>query len=922
MSKKHKIIIVITAFAIISLVLVYFLLLVPGKKSITSAINAVPMDASVVLEHKNAKNILAPFKESATIWSELSKLNSLHSINRKITYLDSLLKSQKELEEILDNNKVIISLHQKGKERLEFLYAINFSNSGNTGKLKHLIDKFTSNGAEISERIYNDIKIYDVKLPNRNKEEEFSYSFAKGNLLISYSAILLEESIRQLFSGISLNQKKGFKKVFSTAGKNVDLNMYINYQSFAKAMVRFLNYKNKDISFRITNFANWTEADIVFRDKSISFNGFTYTDPKSNNYLNLILQQEPVKLEVEKIIPSNTTNFVALGIHDFDQFKKDYKSYLTHSGKIHRYEYHINKIREQFDIDLEEIFYSILDREVAIVFTDINAFDIKKNAYAVFHVNDTKEAEKKMIQIIQKFADKNSIDPSTLMSFFEINNNDYAVYQMPVIKVPQKLFGDIYSLTEPNYFIFIDDYMVFGSSVQTLRQYIEDIIANQTLSDKQSYKEFSNSLSSRSNFYFFSYFPESKSLYENYLSKEVTNYIENNYGILSKFEFMGLQFNSSKDLIYNNLHISFNPEEKIISKYVWETELIADNFLKPSMVINHYTNEKEIFTQDSDNNIYLIDKKGKILWARKLDERIISDIYQIDYYKNNKLQLLFNTKSNVYLIDRNGKDVADYPVKLKSQATNGIAVFDYDNDQDYRIFIACKNREVFPFDKTGKKVKGWKFAKASDIVTTEVQFVRLRNKDYIIFSDLNRSYILNRRGQERVKIKDNFAKSKNNTFSLRVETLPEKTHLATTDSTGKVHLIYFDGSVKTKEIHQFTPEHFFEYDDLNGDGLFEYIYVDQKKLEVYNEDKSTMYINEFPEVLRDPPIIFTFSATEKKIGIVSQNNNEIYLFNSDGSMFSGFPYTGGSQFSIAYFNNNFNLFVGSGQNSIYSYKIE
>ena len=72
-------------------------------------------------------------------------------------------------------------------------------------------------------------------------------------------------------------------------------------------------------------------------------------------------------------------------------------------------------------------------------------------------------------------------------------------------------------------------------------------------------------------------------------------------------------------------------------------------------------------------------------------------IYQIDFYKNGKLQLLFNTAAQLHLLDRNGNYVERYPVKLRSPATNGMALFDYEKSRDYRIFLAAEDKGVNGF---------------------------------------------------------------------------------------------------------------------------------------------------------------------------------------------------------------------------------
>ena len=130
--------------------------------------------------------------------------------------------------------------------------------------------------------------------------------------------------------------------------------------------------------------------------------------------------------------------------------------------------------------------------------------------------------------------------------------------------------------------------------------------------------------------------------------------------------------------------------------------------LKPFFFTNHTTGAKEIFIQDLKNNTYLINAAGRVIWKVPLNERIIGNIYMIDYFRNGKYQLLFSGKNYLHLLDRNGNYVERYPVKLRSPATNSLAIFDYDNNLNYRLFIAGEDKMIYSYDKTGSVVKGWK----------------------------------------------------------------------------------------------------------------------------------------------------------------------------------------------------------------------
>ena len=63
-----------------------------------------------------------------------------------------------------------------------------------------------------------------------------------------------------------------------------------------------------------------------------------------------------------------------------------------------------------------------------------------------------------------------------------------------------------------------------------------------------------------------------------------------------------------------------------------------------------------------------------------------------------------------YILDRTGRAVAPFPIKFRDEITQGISVFDYDNNRKYR-FVITQGKEPLMLDSKGKKVKGFRFKK-------------------------------------------------------------------------------------------------------------------------------------------------------------------------------------------------------------------
>jgi hypothetical protein len=198
-------------------------------------------------------------------------------------------------------------------------------------------------------------------------------------------------------------------------------------------------------------------------------------------------------------------------------------------------------------------------------------------------------------------------------------------------------------------------------------------------------------------------------------------------------------------------------------------------------------------------------------------------------------------------------------------------------------------------------------------------------KDYIVFSDMTRSYFLDRRGRERIKPEEKVSFSPGNPFSLDMNIQEGRPRWINSDTTGNVRAVYVDGSVSTLLKHKASAGHKFQTRDLSSDGIPEFIFAEASELQVLDQDGRRLFTYKVKGHIGDMPDIYKFSASDLKIGITDQSRNRIYLINSDGSLYEGFPLEGSTRFSIGYFagsDSRFNLIVGSSNNFLYNYSIE
>ena len=914
---KKIIIILVVLLVVIGLGISSFFVLNKKDKVLSSTINAIPTDASLIFEINNFNDFSTNINNKSAYWNELAQLKVFKDIRAELIALDSTFNKDDNLRNNYFKKSLLISAHKSGKNDIDFLFVIQNKLNSSIDNIKNT---FFIKDSDFSISDYDNSKVYTLK-----NGKKYSFSILSGVIIVSKSKLLIEKAIRHINANVSVLDNPVYKRIALTAGADVDANLYLNVNSISDLLKPILS---KDLLAKInsnSSFTDQTELDFYIKENEILLNGFSYLSDTLNNYMNIFKGQKSVSFDIEEILPANTSMFLLYGISDKEKYKKSYNKYLEYNKALEKYNKKLNDIKTKYNYDLQKEVYSFLDDEVVVFYTDINKLDYNQNAFVAIKTLSKSMAKDKLNILLDAYAGLKGIETSSLETEYKIDDEtSQIIYNLP-LNIPKTIFGDVFANVSGDYFTYIDNYLVFGNSVKSLSSVVYDNVLQKTLENNIHYNKIKERVSSSANFNLYVDIPAFTDYAATYLNEDYIKKIEENKELIGKFKFLIYQSEIEEGLLYNTVYINYNPISKDKPRTVWESKIDTALAFKPKVVINHKNNKNEIFVQDLKNNIYLINDAGRILWKKNIGERILGEIYQVDYYKNKKLQYLFNTKSKIHLIDRNGNYVERYPININNGASCGLALFDYDNNRDYRILIPDLNKKVQLYNIEGNVLDGWEFDETDNIVRTTPQHFRVETKDYIVFADSLKTYILDRKGKTRVNVSDYFNKSSNNNFVLDKKTELHKDRLITTDSKGQIKFIYFDGTVKTFKFNDFSSTHFFLFRDIDGDYRRDYIFADKTKLIAYNYKKEVILEYNFTSNISEKPSYYQFPENVKKLGVVLKSDKEIYLINSDATLYQGFPLKGQTGFSIARFEGlkaEFNLIVGADNEFLFNYKVK
>ena len=80
----------------------------------------------------------------------------------------------------------------------------------------------------------------------------------------------------------------------------------------------------------------------------------------------------------------------------------------------------------------------------------------------------------------------------------------------------------------------------------------------------------------------------------------------------------------------------------------------------PVIVALKGEDSKGILVQDTDLNLYLIDKSGNAIWKKQLESIWKGEAYALELFEGAGNVLTFNTETNWHLLDQDGADMAGF----------------------------------------------------------------------------------------------------------------------------------------------------------------------------------------------------------------------------------------------------------------------
>lgn len=847
------------------------------KKS-ASVWDTVPPESVCVLEASRFQDM----KDALVLFSESSDV--IQAFGDQMKSLDSLASSDPKIEQKLHEAAMALVIAPV-KGCLTTAAVFCSKNLLINNELKYIIKSNT-----LGYEFHKNGKLEYLQFA----KPDTLFAFARPPyLVLTFNEALLISMMNQLETSPKLYSNPDFQRVESTLGTAVPMHLYVNYDALEPFIVSNTSSKRVDGAQRFAlNFKGLAALDVLTKPDALVMNGYSVaTDSVSS--LRPLKYQLPVYNSIVNVLPFNTKLMLHFGM-------SDYASYWVEFADNER----IEKLNRSLKANIEEQLIACLS-EVSLC-----AIGSSANPVFIARMNDPAS----VIQFVEKLDAKYGVSEN-------IVNQGYSIKRGNIKNFVPDVFGSCFNDIKSFSYSFVDQYLVVANDIQQVQDVISCYRSGRTLDLSENFKAFQNNMLESANISLYVACADNQTLINKFVGGDLAAFLKRNKTFLQSYQAFSIQLASAKDLVYTCFSLRKMTDVKEESNVQWKANLDAPMKGKPYIVPDPSSNADQVMVFDVNNTMYLIDCRGIVKWKHQIEEAPMSDVEVVDVDKNGQLQFLFNTANYLELIDTEGNAMPGFPKRLLAEASNGLAVFDYEGNRNYRVLVCGVDKFVYNYDLRGEETEGWNRHRTEELVTKPVQHVVADNKDLLIVTDAKgTARILDRQGRIRIPLRADLKKSQGADFYENRTN--HKGIILTSDDTGNLLYIANDGGLARTDFGQFSNKHYFLYEDFNGDQDPDFIYLDGKELHVFNRFKKVLYSHDFDTEIKTKPVFYRLSRNKRLLGVVSESAREIYLIDKNGNMMVSSGLVGETEFAIGSLkgNNEINLLTGVG-NALFNYLI-
>ncbi len=556
---------------------------------------------------------------SSEIWAHLQTNQQINKLSEGLNSLDDTFKAKKEIFDFIGERNLVISVHVYSPKKYGLLYIADLQKFSKLIFLKRAISNLAGEGYRVTKRVYKEHEI--IELYNKETRETLHLSFIKNQVIASYTHTLVEKSIDQYLNPV-IGRDVNFVEIKEKTDNDGFFNIYLQHKYLKDYLSCFTNSTSLDFLNNNKQAFFYTGLDIsIIEGVIVQATGYTNVDSNSQTYLKVLQNSGVGKRSVAKIAPKNTSLYLSFAFDDFKTFNSNLeKLQQENPADFKMYSDQLAMIEDKLDINVSEHIYSWIGNEIALIHFNTELSKNKKDIAAVIKADDIDDAKENLQLILSK------IKENTPLKYKQIDYRGYPINFFDLKGFFKMLAGNVFSKMDKPYFTIIDDFVVFSTSPNTIKEIINNHLIGYTLESSEKFDDFNYNFEKKSSVFAYVNTPNSYKDLLSLVDNKTRTQLQKDKPYITCFSQIGLQLIAEDDLFKSNISFVYEHPEEI------EIHLKKEEELKKKLLEELTPYKDSINTQSSENFFNLPPIHPSDLSAKSYQE----------FYENGKLKFEVN----------------------------------------------------------------------------------------------------------------------------------------------------------------------------------------------------------------------------------------------------------------------------------------
>lgn len=850
----------------------YFANINEGPISNNKILKFIPQDATCIL----TINYDEAFNDLFHKYPPLEALLG-EKTTEDVSFLNSLLLKELETGTQNRSRKIFISVHPNKKDNFNLLFSLSPTIQPSS---LFTLELLSNKGLKIQKERDN------IYVLTHSRLHFPVYIFTNTQVLLaSQSKELLIKAINNQSDKIG-NQFADAISTNSEKNRNTPIIISLNHQNLLNGIRSICRGKTEGNMSLFNNIEGESFLSMNYKNDALMFNGISNLSPESPSYLNLFSSQKPIESKLKKIIPDYASNYLLFSWSDITTFRKELDRYLNIKYQSKTISSEINKLHKVSGVVIDRDIRPYISNEMVSIETS------QKDKMAIVKLTNGEKTNFSLNLISEKYSD----------NLGKLNYSNIFYY----------LLGDpLKSYIKPFYAI-VDNYLILANTPSPIQKYLESYKSERFMIQNKDFQNHIQLVANKSNIEFFTSVENSEEVIKSIFRGKIASYFKKPYNVKN---FYGLtwQWSGYENHFQVNIYANYNAPQSEVLKEVWNYNLdnrmnnIWGNFL--------HSAGKFFLVEDKDYKLYTFDESGKLIWKIKIDNIIQSTPQQLE-----DGSIVFNTATYIHRLDSEGKEISGFPIKLKNAAIGESCLLGY-SPHSARLYIPTENSILsYPLDGTNHTYNSMTI---KGRLLNNILIASSSNATFLLAATINGTfYYFSPNGTKihETKINSQTRFAGNIYLARDRNNIPE---IIASDTTGTIYRINQHGDIRTINVNNWSKNQSFQWQNITGDDKKEIILADNKQLSILSEDGIPMFSYSFLKETKHLLSIQTAEKNQSYIGISSNKEKKLYLFNEDGNLFKGFPVSGTGKFLFTKLlsDGNHYILLNKGTNKLYAYRL-